>query len=151
MLRFNAIHQYNLTENVDQSHQVDRQLVLGVSALVTFNDAGSNGETIIWNGLTWTGVTAGATGRQFNLGGTADLSAAAFAAAVTAHADNTTYQVVADSGTATITHRTNTGLLSNVTGTFNTTTDFETPTIPNSGAQAAVIFNDAVATTKLPL
>jgi hypothetical protein len=51
---------------------------------VTFTGTGAANDTILINGVTFTAVASGATGNQWNVGGTATLSAAALAAAINA-------------------------------------------------------------------
>lgn len=54
------------------------------SGTVTFSGVGQATDTILINGVTFTAVASGATGDQWNVGGTATLSGAALAAAINA-------------------------------------------------------------------
>lgn len=57
--------------------------------LVTFTGAPSNGETLSILNTTFTAETSGATGNQFNIGGTVTASAVNLAAAINASTDLT--------------------------------------------------------------
>lgn len=54
------------------------------SGTITFSGVGAANDTVLVNGVTFTAVASGATGNQWNVGGTAALSAAALAAAINA-------------------------------------------------------------------
>lgn len=53
---------------------------------ITLSNTGAANDTLVINGVTFTAVASGATGNQWNVGGTATLSAAAIAAAFNASA-----------------------------------------------------------------
>lgn len=56
------------------------------SGTFTFSAHASASDTVLINGVTFTGETSGATGNQFNVGTTATLTASALAAAINASA-----------------------------------------------------------------
>lgn len=100
-------------ESLPSGHRVgtiDVQVDTGTAATgtVTFNLAGSAGDIVTVNGTTFTAVASGATGNQWNVGATATLSAAAFAAAVNASATALVSEHVtasANSGVVTLTSK----------------------------------------------
>lgn len=67
---------------------IDCQVSGGVAAqatgTLTFTGAPTNNQTCLINGVTFTAVTSGATGNQFNIGGTVTISATNLAAAINA-------------------------------------------------------------------
>ena len=139
-----AILRLDATPNNDRSHAVAKAPALGVAVDVLFGDAHTADETVIWNSLTWTAKASGATGRQYNVGVSATLTAAAFAAAVTAHADGDDYEVTSDGATVTIRRRSQTGAIGLVTGTAATTaSNYRSEAVPLSGAVASVLIDDS--------
>jgi phage tail sheath gpL-like len=78
---------------------VDGQAV-AASGTVTFTGTGAANDTILINGVTFTAVASGATGNQWNVGGSATLSAAALAAAINASASALVSQQVSAASVA---------------------------------------------------
>lgn len=164
MLRFNAILSYVASRNADNSHSIARPTTppeatpatARQSVAITFGDAGTADETIIFDGLTWTAKDSGASGRQFNIDSTAALSAAAFEAAFALHADGALYGSAVDGAVVTLTKVADTAI-SNVTGTFNITPAFSPaltaevdPAVPPAGTAGVALYIDtSQATTKL--
>jgi len=111
------------------------------------------GDTFIVNGVTFTAVSAGATGAQFNVGATADDTAANLAAVIGAHASFSPYyavtastniitilQKVAVDGAYTPTVRTGTGTIAVTNTLVATSVAAIRPTTPTGGQQIAHIY-----------
>lgn len=132
----------------DRMHTVTRRAATANArayATITLGDALTADETIIFNSLTWTAKESGATGRQFNIGGSATLTAAAFAAAFNLHADGADYVAVPSGATVTFT-RVATGTFTSFTGTANISAQvFGGVNALTSGAAGGIIF-EATAT-----
>ncbi len=142
-----AIHRYDISTNTDQSHSVAKTVALGAGVTITFDDAHTAAETVIWNALTWA-ADAAPSGREYLIGGSATATATNFAAAVTAHADGDDYEVTSSGADVTIRRKDSTGTIGPVTGTAAVSGDvYNSAQIP-SGVEATLIFDDAVASTK---
>src|SRR4051812_48431343 len=89
LLSFNANKQKtnkfleNMARGLNDNDALEIQLMNddGVAATqtITFSGVGQAADTILINGVTFTAVAAGAAGNQWNVGGSATLSAAALA------------------------------------------------------------------------
>lgn len=139
-----AILRLDATANNDNSHSVAKAPALGVAVDVTFGDAHTGDETVIWNSLTWTAKDADPSGREYLIGGSATATAANFASAVTAHADGDDYAVTSDGAVVTIRRKSQTGSIGLVTGTAATTAaNYRSEGVPTSGATAGVFVDDS--------
>lgn len=88
--------------------QIDGGDAVAASGTITFSGTGAASDTVLINGVTFTAVASGATGNQWNVGGSATLSAAALAAAIVASATalvNAHVTATAASGVVTITSK----------------------------------------------
>ena len=61
---------------------IDDGNAVTATGTITFSGPGQAADTVLINGVTFTAVASGATNNQWNVGGTATLSAAALAAAI---------------------------------------------------------------------
>lgn len=66
--------------------QVAEGNAAAATGTITFSGVGAANDTILINGVTFTAVASGATGNQYNIGGTATLTAASLASAINASA-----------------------------------------------------------------
>lgn len=73
-----------LTEGANCELQLLNDDGAAASGTVTFSGTGAANDTILVNGVTFTAVASGASGNQWNVGGSATASAAALAAAISA-------------------------------------------------------------------
>lgn len=83
---------------------IDDGNAASASGTIVFSGVGQAADTVLINGVTFTAQASGATGNQWNVGGTATLSAANLAAAIVASATAlVNLQVTASALTGTVT------------------------------------------------
>jgi phage tail sheath gpL-like len=98
---------------------IDNGDAVTASGTLTLTGAGAASDTILINGVTLTAVASGAVNNQWNVGGTATLSAAAIASAINASSTAlVSGQVIATSALGVVTIK---ALASGVTGNAITT------------------------------
>ena len=140
-----ALIAYDVTPDAGNRHIALKRA--GATTMdITFGDAQTDTETLIFNGLTWTFVASGASGREVLFGASAALTATAFITAFNAHADGLDY-VASSGGSAVVTlTRTARGTFGPLTGTGATTATYTGDPVP--GAGMTLIIDDAVITTR---